>query len=251
MSPAFHQGRYLPAGHGASRPNDPGRTFTVRAGEDIRDLTLTLPAGVAIEGRVMDEAGEPLSRMNVIAARVMAGSDVAQRVGHEPATTDDLGRYRIYGLEPGEYVVAVEGRSVPVTRVQQPGVRVPLTEQRADGVPHHVPSVHARRIVGAADSTGAGPRRGGYRHRRGARAAIPCLRRGARLAGRASRRRRTGFSAAPAGLSATSQGFTSDAVGRFTVAAVEPGEYTLVVGGGSWSSPVGLDRTTRDTPSCR
>ena len=129
VSPAFHQGRYLPSGHGASRPNDPGRAFTVRAGEDIRDLTLTLPAGVAIEGRVMDEAGEPLSRMNVIAARVMAGSDVAQRVGHEPATTDDLGRYRIYGLEPGEYVVAVEGRSVPVTRAQQPGVRVPLSEQ--------------------------------------------------------------------------------------------------------------------------
>ena len=25
VSPAFHQGRYLPAGHGASRPNDPGR----------------------------------------------------------------------------------------------------------------------------------------------------------------------------------------------------------------------------------
>ena len=99
----------------------PGATFTVRAGEDIRDLTLTLPAGVAIEGRVMDEAGEPLSRMNVIAARVMAGTDVAQRVGHEPATTDDLGRYRIYGLEPGEYVVAVEGRSVPVTRTQRPG----------------------------------------------------------------------------------------------------------------------------------
>ena len=41
VSPAFHQGRYLPAGHGASRPNDPGRTITVRAGEAIRDLTLT------------------------------------------------------------------------------------------------------------------------------------------------------------------------------------------------------------------
>ena len=61
----------------------------------------------------MDEAGEPLSRMNVIAARVMAGSDVAQRVGHEPATTDDLGRYRIYGLEPGGYVVAVRAAASP------------------------------------------------------------------------------------------------------------------------------------------
>ena len=40
------------------------------------------------------------------------------------------------------------------------------------------------------------------------------------------------------GLTATSHGFTADAAGRFAVAAVEPGEYTLVVGGGSWSTPI-------------
>ena len=74
-----------------------------------------------------------VERLNAAMVKVLSSSTVArdklQGIGHEPATTDDLGRYRIYGLEPGEYVVAVEGRSVPVARAAQPGVRAPLTEQ--------------------------------------------------------------------------------------------------------------------------
>ena len=238
VSPAFHQGRYLPSGIGASRPNDPGRAFTVRAGEDIRDLTLTLPAGVAIEGRVMDEAGEPLSRMNVIAARVMAGSDVAQRVGHEPATTDDLGRYRIYGLEPGEYVVAVEGRSVPVTRAQQPGVRVPLSEQELMAFlttfhPSALVEPAAQRLRLAPGRDTVGIDIAAVRARRFRVSGVVLDSQGVPLPTASGALSRAGM------ISATSQGFTSDAVGRFTVAAVEPGEYTLVVGGGRWSSPVG------------
>ena len=100
MSPAFHQGRYLRAGHGGAA-NDPGRTITVRAGEDISDVTLTLPAGVAIEGRVMDEAGEPLSRMSVIAARVMAGSDrySASATRQRRLTTSGAIGFTVWSLE--------------------------------------------------------------------------------------------------------------------------------------------------------
>ena len=114
VSPAFHQGRYLPAGYVASRPNDAGRAITVRAGEDIRELTLTLPTGVAIEGRVMDKSGEPLSRMNVIAARVMTGSD-GRSASASPARPMISA---ISDLRPGtrRVLVAVEGRSMPVTR---------------------------------------------------------------------------------------------------------------------------------------
>ena len=238
VSPAFHQGRYLPSGHGASRPNDAGRAFTVRAGEDIRGLTLTLPAGGAIEGRVMDEAGEPLSRMNVIAARAMAGTDVAQRVGHEPATTDDLGRYRIYGLEPGEYVVAVEGRSVPVTRAQQPGTRVPLSEQELMAFlttfhPSALVEPAAERIQLAPGRDAVGIDIAAVRARRFGVSGVLLDSQGVPLASA------NGVLSRAGAINANSQGFTSDAAGRFTVAAVEPGEYTLAVGGGAWTSPVG------------
>ena len=249
VSPAFHQGRYLPAGLGASRPNDPGRAITVRAGDEIRDLTLTLPTGVAIEGRVTDESGEPLSRMPVIAARVMAGSDVAQRIGHEPATTDDLGRYRIYGLEPGEYLVAVEGRSVPVSRAQQPGARVSLTEQElltflTTFHPSALIEASAQRIQLAPGRDAGGIDISVVRARRFRVSGLVLDSQGVPLASANGVLSRAGT------FSATSQGFTSDAAGRFAVAAVEPGDYRLAVGGGTWSSPVGSTgrRETAELP---
>jgi protocatechuate 3,4-dioxygenase beta subunit len=237
VSPAFHQGRFLPAGHAASRPNDPGRTITVRAGEDVRDLTLTLPAGVAIEGRVVDEAGEPLSRMSVIAARVMAGNDRVQRIGHEPATTDDLGRFRIYGLEPGEYVVAVEGRSVPVAGMQRPGVRPSLTEQELMAF---LTTFHPSTLVeSAAQRIQLTPGRdalsvdiAAVRARRLRVSGIVLDSHGVPVPSANGALSRAG------GLTATSHGFTADTAGRFAVSAVEPGEYTLAVGGGSWSTPI-------------
>ena len=101
-APSSQSGRYLAAGYGATRANDPGKPIVVRDGDDIRNADITLPTALAIEGRVVDDAGEPLSRMSVVAGRIMAGSDIAQRVPQTAIGTDDLGRYRIYGLEPGD-----------------------------------------------------------------------------------------------------------------------------------------------------
>jgi hypothetical protein len=237
VSPAFHQGRYLPAGHGASRANDAGRAITVRAGEDIRDLTLALPSGVAIEGHVMDESGEPLSRMTVVAARVMAGSDTVQRIGHEPATTDDLGHYRIYGLEPGEYVVAVEGRSVSVNR-GQPAARGSLSEQELMAFlttfhPSTLVEASAQRIHLVPGREAVSIDISVVRARRFRVSGMVLDSQGVPLASANGVLSRTGA------LSSTSQGFTSDALGRFTLVAVEPGEYKLAVGGGTWTSAVG------------
>ncbi len=76
----------------------------------MRGVDIALPLSLAIEGRVLDEAGEPLSRMPVFAARLTPGSDTAVRMTSVSSLTDDLGRYRIYGLEAGTYLVATEGR---------------------------------------------------------------------------------------------------------------------------------------------
>ena len=237
VSPAFHQGRYLPAGHGASRPNDAGRTITVRAGEDMKDLVLTLPAGVAIEGRVADEFGEPLSRMTVVAARVMAGTNTAQRIGHEPATTDDRGHYRIYGLEPGEYVVAAEGRSVPVNR-GYPSQRASLRDDELMAFlttfhPSSLVEPTAQKILLTPGRDAVGIDISVVRSRRFRVSGVVLDSRGMPLASA------NGVLSRAAGLNAGSLGFTSDALGRFSLPAVEPGDYTLIVGGGSWASAVG------------
>jgi hypothetical protein len=110
--PGYFGGRYLAAGYQAARAGDSGKPVVVSNGDRLAGLDIALPSGSAIEGRVIDESGEPLSMMTVVAARIMPGSDIPQSIRHRPTLTDDLGRYRIYGLEPGEYIVATDGLHV-------------------------------------------------------------------------------------------------------------------------------------------
>jgi ADP-ribose pyrophosphatase YjhB (NUDIX family) len=107
--PGYFGGRYLAAGYQAVRAGDSGKPIAVRNGDRLAGLDIALPTAAAIEGRVIDDSGASLSMMTVVAARIMPGSDVPQPVRHRPTLTDDLGRYRIYGLEPGEYIVAADG----------------------------------------------------------------------------------------------------------------------------------------------
>lgn len=78
---------------------------------DVR-IDITVRRGNAIAGRVLDEYGDPVENvaMRVAVIRVVSGQ--AQLVGAPRAAlplnrrTDDRGQYRIYGLAPGQYVVA-------------------------------------------------------------------------------------------------------------------------------------------------
>ena len=78
--PSSYGGRHLAGGYGAVRGNDPGKPITIAGGADVRGVDIALSPSLAIEGRVIDEAGEPLSRMPVFAARLMPGSDTALRL---------------------------------------------------------------------------------------------------------------------------------------------------------------------------
>ena len=48
----------------------------------------------------------------------------------------------------------------------------------------------------------------------------------------------TAFSAVPAASTATSHGFTDRRRRPLCGCGVEPGDYTLAVGGGTWSTPI-------------
>ena len=228
--PGLYGGRYLAAGYRAVRPNDSGKPVVVRNGDRLEGMDIALPSGVAVEGRVIDENGEPLSLMFVVAARILAGSDAPQRVPHPPASTDDLGRYRIYGLEPGEYIVATESRhtvsassargTTSATRaVEPPGFpttfhpsaaseaaaqRIRLTAGRdASGIDIQVARARLLDVSGTVlDSRG-----------------VPA----SATNGLLSRDTVSG---------AGSHSFYTDAEGRFRVRALEPGNYRLLIGRG-------------------
>jgi hypothetical protein len=78
------------------------------------DLTFTMIRGGVITGTVRNSAGEPVVGVMVSALRVRdAEGKPSTRTTVPPRDrmTDDRGIYRVYGLEPGAYLIVAGGRS--------------------------------------------------------------------------------------------------------------------------------------------
>jgi Carboxypeptidase regulatory-like domain len=88
---------------------------------EVRDnagFVLTPPA--AITGRVLDEFGEPFEGAAVIVWRIgyEAGRRQLLNVAISNNMTDDRGRYRVFNIPPGRYLVsAAAGRATPATAI--------------------------------------------------------------------------------------------------------------------------------------
>ena len=232
VMPSSYGGRYLAAGYGAVRGNDPGKPITIAGGAQVRGVDIALPPALAIEGRVLDEAGEPLSRMPVFAARLMPGSGSAERVASLATLTDDLGRYRIFGLEAGTYLVGADGRggvmffepvggraftSVTVQQEPEPFITTFHPSARTDSEGQQI-RLAAQDVTGI-DITLQRARRlqlsGILLDSQGAPASTNLLLVGKRGLGMFGDRQ-----------------FHANDQGRFVLPAIEPGEYRLLVGPG-------------------
>ena len=118
---------FLGAVAGAKRPARSGAPIALADGQQIGDVTIRLPLGAAIAGTVTDERGQPGANVAVTVQqrRMQNGERTLVSVPSGNVTTDERGRYRIYGLPPGEYVVAA------MRFGGQPSVRV-LTDGAVD-----------------------------------------------------------------------------------------------------------------------
>src|SRR5262245_18646473 len=114
-SPSQYTAAYLGIAFGAKKPNgpgsfDPGTSIQLADGQTFDKVLIGLPRGAVITGRVTDENGEPLARVQVFTLLYPSASARGQRSG-PGAQTDDLGQFRIFGLPPGEFAVAAEARA--------------------------------------------------------------------------------------------------------------------------------------------
>jgi len=95
-----------------SSPADPkpSMTITVAAGQSVENLTLTLRKGGAIAGRVLGAKGEPLANIGVVAlSRMPRGRGPVRWIPvgmTNRGSTNDLGDFRLFGLAPGDYIIA-------------------------------------------------------------------------------------------------------------------------------------------------
>ena len=94
---------YLTLQHGQRRPREKGVAVEVRAGQTVERIDIALPRGAVLGGVVVDELGEPYPGVRVDALRIWYDRGRRRLLPAGVATSDDLGWFRIPGLEPGNY----------------------------------------------------------------------------------------------------------------------------------------------------
>jgi hypothetical protein len=221
---------YLAINYGAKRPSGPGISdsgtmIELADGQRFDKAVIALPRGGVITGRVADDNGDAMARVQVYTLFFAPGSTRGARMG-SGAQTDDLGHFRLYGLMPGDYAVVAEARGPTFVPPNAP----PETEDDKIGF-------MTTFYPGTADEGGA------QRVRVRAGAETPGLEirmatgRLFRVSGMVTDSqgrpavRTNGQLVRRTGNSTSSFGFSSDEQGRFAMRNIPPGTYRLVARG--------------------
>jgi protocatechuate 3,4-dioxygenase beta subunit len=98
---------YVALSYGQRRPFEPGRPLEIADGQLLENVDFVLPRGAVIAGRITDEFGEPVADAIVQAMRFQfLGGERRLVPTGRGAQTDDIGQFRLHGLQPGEYFVS-------------------------------------------------------------------------------------------------------------------------------------------------
>jgi hypothetical protein len=104
-----------------------GRPTVVDLKDNDHATTMVLmERGAAIEGRITTAEGEPAIGLTVSAGRLGYGPSGRFVVATQQTTTDDLGRYRVHTLPPGEYYL--EAAPDPLRMMQAAGLQGPTSK---------------------------------------------------------------------------------------------------------------------------
>lgn len=96
---------FLPLDYGQRRPGEQGRPVQLDEGQTLDKIDFALPRMSVITGRVIDELGEPVEGVTVLAMRSMFFDGRRKLVPVGQAQTDDEGEYRLQKLSPHTYYV--------------------------------------------------------------------------------------------------------------------------------------------------
>jgi uncharacterized protein (DUF2141 family) len=120
---------HVTASYGQHRPGRPGTPIQLSDGDRFQ-AHLQLPRGGAITGMLLDDRGEATPGIAVRAMRwtIASGQRTLQSAG--TGSTDDRGIYRVYGLQPGDYIVCASPRGTIGPDVDR--VRIQLEAMRRE-----------------------------------------------------------------------------------------------------------------------
>jgi protocatechuate 3,4-dioxygenase beta subunit len=110
---------YLSLEFGQQRAFERGTVITIRAGETLERIDITLPASGAISGRIFDANGDPVEGIGVELMQLQFGANrrvLIHVAGVGRRLTNDQGRYRLFGVPPGRYLVMADLAADPRER---------------------------------------------------------------------------------------------------------------------------------------
>ena len=235
-NPGQYAAAYMASAYGARRSNAPGSDgiaigaadtgvpIDLTDGQRFDKATIALSRGAVITGRVTDENGDALSRVQVYTMLLPPGSSRPQRTG-AAAQTDDLGQFRLYGLAQGDYLVVAEARGptfVPPNAIENDDDGIGFLTTYFPGTADESSAQRVRTRL-ATETPGAEIRMVTGRLFRISGMVTDSQ-------GRTSTRM-NGSLVRATGNSVSSFGFSTDEQGRFQMRNIPPGSYKLVVRG--------------------
>ncbi|HUF47665.1 MAG TPA: carboxypeptidase-like regulatory domain-containing protein [Vicinamibacterales bacterium] len=110
---------YVSASYGARSAGRPGTPVQVLDGQKYERMNIQMPRGSVITGIVVDDYGEPApgTPVRVLRFVMRTGERTLQQAGQD--TTDDRGMYRVYGLQPGDYIVSAMPRNQGIGAIRE------------------------------------------------------------------------------------------------------------------------------------
>lgn len=119
---------YLDGMYKQRRPYGPAETVPLADGERRIDVTITIAKLGVVTGTVTDHTGEPAIGIAVTAMRPAVSGGRLQLESVRGALTDGRGEYRITGLEPGPYALAIlDSRTIVLADAGGVGTRTLIT----------------------------------------------------------------------------------------------------------------------------
>lgn len=148
---------YVRAEYGQRGPTRSGTPITLGAKQELKDALLAMTPTGAIAGRVYDRYGDPVGNANVQALKYtfQDGRRVLSVV--QGARTNDLGEYRLFWMQPGQYVVS----AVPSEALRMDGPMPAEMETALRAMPMPGGGVGAIRLGGNVVTTMGGSPAGG------------------------------------------------------------------------------------------
>jgi hypothetical protein len=136
-------GQFLATNYGERRPGGQGQSIQLADGQKIA-LKVPMMRGGVIAGTVRGPDGEPQRNIQVRALRYDRSSGFKRLQSVSYAKADDRGAYRLFGLQPGDYIISATPNAMDSYQIHRGAENevieraiqsAPATAARAAGLP--------------------------------------------------------------------------------------------------------------------